>query len=306
MKVNSSHSADSRLRLNFARAASKLRYNPIIRVSERSGDDLLILLSGGGGNLIIFSELVKHLSDFSILGLTPKGWNGKEHPFLTIEETVDTFYSELKQEIRGRRVHFIGWCFGGILGLELASKFCDDNQEVCSVSIIESMGPFLTVVRSGKKENWILMQIREARRQGVKEFTRSKLKARLRTMRHDLRRSVCKLFLIIRKPIPFEWREKFIQFHDIEMERSYKGTEISFDGRVSLFWSMEDPEWDWLKAASKGRAFNGAKAMTNWSRCISGPIEYVEVPGNHISMFQSPNVADLAAKLLEKIHNSSR
>lgn len=287
------------LQLEVARATRAGReYSPLLALCEKEFEDAIFLLPGVGGNVLVFQDVIPYLEEKKVFVLMPRGWNGKSRPFEDLESLMKSYVQAvLELGLRGTH-HFVGYCFGGILGLELASRLSKLGVSVGLLGVIESNGPR---ANQRTKTGWIShlrRHLGEASRRGLKNYLLSRAAGRMRTARKKIKIISCHFRMSIGSPIPFDLREEFIASQETEIFRKYKGTHYA--GDLVVFWSEKDPEWTWLNGSHrKTRAFCGEKALLNWRTWIQGSTKLIYIPGDHSSILRSPNAEILAKRILE-------
>lgn len=242
--------------------------------------------------MLLFQDLIDHLEGVDVYVVMPRGWNGRDKPF----ETLDSVCEAYSQAILNLNVkaahHFLGYCFGGILGFELACRL-GRTKSIGFVGVIESFGPQKKEGDSRpQKSSFIHRHCRKALKLGIPKYIGDRVAAKGRMMKKSGNRFICDLLRHLGMDVPFFWRESHIQFHDLRMEKSYAGTYLS--GDVVLFWSEHDPDWDWIQRTEGKRVFDFGAALENWRRFVGGQVEVVSIPGDHVSMLRGKNAAVLA------------
>ena len=89
----------------------------------------------------------------------------------------------------------------------------------------------------------------------------------------------------IGRPLPDELSQHAFVHANVTAADSYVAR--PYDGRITVF-------------RATGELFDDpivAETGLGWSTVAAGGLDVVDVPGNHMSMFEEPNVGSLAAKL---------
>jgi amino acid adenylation domain-containing protein len=127
---------------------SDQRQGNSVILQKSSGNHFLFLLPGAGGNLIYFQDLLRHLpSDIDVIGLQPPGLDGSCDPVGSIQELATVFLREILE--RGGDSHpkmtIAGHSFGGLVAYQIACDAERRGEPLSGVSIIDSASPDLHV-----------------------------------------------------------------------------------------------------------------------------------------------------------------
>lgn len=110
----------------------------------RSGDSKhpLILIPPMGGNVFGYRELAHHLSPRqAIYGMQPRGLDGSEEPFDSVEGEVQC-YVEALRALQPEGPYFLaGASYGGIVAFEMAQRLCAQEQKVALLAMIDTPAP---------------------------------------------------------------------------------------------------------------------------------------------------------------------
>jgi thioesterase domain-containing protein len=104
----------------------------------------LIVLPPGGGNLVVFDPFVQALDPrVPVLGFDLPGADRDDELPASIDDLCETYLPQ----IRGVQPHgpyrFLGWSFGGVVAVELATRLAEEGEPVELVAMIDTLVPGL-------------------------------------------------------------------------------------------------------------------------------------------------------------------
>ncbi len=227
------------------------------------------------GDGLEFRLVARHLgSDQPFYGVRVPPFEEEAPPY-----TVERIASRCVEALRGVRPSgpyaLGGWCFGGLVAYEMARQLEACGQPVTLVALFEARNilPASAWVRFRRACQKIRFHLRRARDLGyVLRRVRTVSISPLGTLWRIVHRGYARLEM----PMP-----RLLQSHRQAESQAIASYRLSpYSGRVVHFWAEDRPrgkyrdlEYEW------------------------GKQEFEEVPGNHETIFQSPNAAILAAKL---------
>ncbi|PZN81911.1 MAG: non-ribosomal peptide synthetase, partial [Candidatus Methylumidiphilus alinenensis] len=250
-----------------------------------SGDKTpLFLVHPGAGTVIWYRHLAHHLSaDQPLYGLESQGMEAGQAPFDQVE-AMATHYIQAMQTIQPEGPYLIGgWCFGGVVAVEMAQQLLDQGHRVGFLGLLDSYARFEP---ADTCTNDILLFVNLFKRDvpHLPEFHQ--------TIAHldedeQLKRMV----------------ESARQAGELSVDFSLDQTKrmlAVFRGHI-IAGSRYEPKPYLGKAsffqASEGDAAKREDPTLGWGSIIQGNKELHWIPGDHTGMFVNPNVKILAEKL---------
>ena len=254
----------------------------------------LFLLHTTPGDILAYGNMVFRLgADQPCYGFQSLGLKEGRLSHRSIEE-MTSYYTDLLQEFQPRGPYYLGgWCYGGIIAVEMARLLQQRGEQVALLALLE------TVAMPPSLRNW---------------------RYYLHRLRCSLKMSPRRWLLYLREKARYTKEARIanrMRFRQVENGRSMDGEirdprlarlehvyntnlralneyrSIFFDGKVTLFNAVErdpalvpDPQYGWVGLARE--------------------IEVHEVPGNHDTMLSEPNVSALAARLSECLERAQR
>ena len=99
----------------------------------------LFLLHGSDGELMIYRELVSAISsDQPVYGIQPIGLDGRDLPFLNLQEMAAHYVSELRAFAPEGPYLLAGYCFSGVLAYEVAHQLSEQGHAPDLLALIDA------------------------------------------------------------------------------------------------------------------------------------------------------------------------
>ena len=271
-------------------ASSRFQYLVKMAGANAGQRPPFFLFPGMFGQLFNLRHLVAHFAaERQCYGLQAQGVDDGRAPFDSIEAMVAAYYQEICRVQPDGPYHLLGYCSGGMIALDVAQRLRAAGKTVALVAMIDTRLPDHCYPKFGKPESGE-MHRQKFRDQGLPYFfkwlsTRAdwefrKFKARLtgkdmRATANDLR----------------AWH---VADAYMETVKRYNLPVVDFP---VLLYKVADVPYVTLQ---DGRVYNEAKELIShdngWGRYIAA-LTVVEVPGDHDSMLEEPNVSVLVEKL---------
>lgn len=279
-------------------------FSSLVPVRASGSRPPLYLMHAHGGNVLEYHQLATLLDpDQPVYAFQARGLDGNIPNNLTVEKMAEAYVQELR-EFQPRGPYFLaGFCFGGVLALEIAQQLRDAGEQVPLVIMIQTLHPAafrpnsdISAIqrmwyRVSKRldlewENlsysggqyiwdrcysiWQLMLTRAAiardRKNGRNEGDLSRLS-----------------HLYVSEALGFEHNEAYRKY----APRPY-------DGDVLLF------------RASKQLLSRAVDAYLGWKPSITGVLDITEVPGHQQNLMLEPNVRLVAGELSNRLKKSQQ
>jgi thioesterase domain-containing protein/acyl carrier protein len=245
-----------------------------------------------GGNVLNYRHLAHHLGpDQPVYGLQSRGLDGSEVGSVTIEEMAATYIAEMKSLCPTGPYCLAGSSFGGTVAYEMARQLVLQGDAVGLVALLDSHGPVGTAPR------WGLLRRLPGHWRVLSDLDICQkidyLKARIKSTRNRVRRGVWRLvsgfYTRASRPLPRTLQDTTML--NLQALKRYRPS--PHPGRLVLF-----------RACLQGVTLNSDPLM-GWGDLAQDGVEVVEVPGDHISMLEEPNVSVLAERLGILLRNVS-
>lgn len=241
---------------------------------------------GIGGSVLCYQHLARHL--------------GPEQPFYafqaplqvqddhasrqSIEELATAYIREMR-EFQPRGPYLLGGVsFGGIVAFEMARQL-EDKCEVGLVALFDSLCPGFARPMSLRRqlflhgERMMRLKLREKL-----TYARSKLGGKMGAIRATGARQLWKVTDHAARKIGRELPPAFRRTHMAHNLAIRDYTALAYGGHVTLFRAVD-------RLGADDDPHNG------WNRVAQGGVAAHDVPGDHFTLLDEPNVGSLAACL---------
>lgn len=99
----------------------------------------LFVLHGHDGQLMIYRELVGSMSaDQPVFGIQPVGLDGRQLPFLSLQEMAAHYAAELRRFLPEGPYLLAGYCFSGSLAYEVAHQLAEHGRPPALLALIDA------------------------------------------------------------------------------------------------------------------------------------------------------------------------
>lgn len=261
------------------------------------------LMHSHGGNILEYHPLANLLKkDLSIYAIQCRGLDGSPLEELTVEEMAANYLNEIRT-VQPKGPYFLGgFCFGGLLALEVSRLLRSENEEVGLLALINSgtclfptYPPGTTQIHrqwyalryraalewdelAGKPVNKKIMRLMmRANRAGA--LLRSKVEAMLDHLPAGSH-------LRLRKHSLMYYLERLAKVNDRAWERyrprPYNGKVLFLSARKQPLGIQPDP-------------------LLGWGEALTGEVCVHEVPGFRQNILDDPNVSEIARLIKENL-----
>ncbi len=260
----------------------------------------LFCVAGAGGNVLYLQPLTAALRGaIPLYGLQPPGLDGVTPVLSSVEALADAYLSALRTIQPTGPYRLLGHSFGGLVTFVMAKRLHAAHESVERLILLDTAAPqwFAPTGRDWGYARWLAQVAQIASHQyGVSlDLTEEAFaveaseEAQLRLLQERL--IACG---VLPEQADVNHLRGFIDVYRANLQAVYQPPEGSADIPTLLVRSAElqpgqlqDPQ---------ARAVR-AEADLGWGRWISGSIEMVEVPGDHLTMLNPPDVLALAAEI---------
>jgi amino acid adenylation domain-containing protein/FkbM family methyltransferase len=259
----------------------------------------LFLMHAHGGNVLEYHALANFLDpDQPVYALQARGLDGHIPQDLTLESMAAAYITELRN-FQPEGPYFVGgFCFGGLLALEVAQQLEAAGQKVALVTLIQSMHPEAFRFRASVprlKRWWYRMTKRvDLERENRAHNPDGYLVKRFRHA-WDMTRAHVAIGLDSvtgRRSEDLSTLPKLYVFEALRIEhgkalqkyrpRSYRGDAVLFRASKQLQGLVADE-------------------FLGWKTVLDGSLEICEIPGHQQNLLLEPNVRRLANELMRRL-----
>ena len=248
----------------------------------------LFLVHAAGGNQLSYRELVSCLDpDMPVYGFQETGLHGA--PDARIEKMA-AHYVQAMKSVQPKGPYMLAGCsFGGALAFEMARQIRAQGEEVSLLAMLDARSPdslkYAKRLTFAERLTAFLSRVRtmNPKEQFISVFGLAKQQAhRLLVKATYIFCRLCDL------QVPDSYRKLgILYFHELALKR-YEPE--PYPGKVVLF-----------QAGEEGRLEKSDRRLT-WENFAQGGVDVIQVPGDHGTFIEEPNVQVLARKLQERIN----
>ena len=265
-------------------------WSSLVEIQPHGSKPPLFCIHAAGANVLIYRPLSRHLGeDQPVYALQAQGLDGQKPPLRRVEDMAAHYIRELRSVQPAGPYYLLGASFGGLVIFEMAHQLLADGQEVALLAMLNTNCPVVTMTHR------IRCHIGHLRELGARKYGEE--------VAGVLRRRITRRPVSTTSPDP-EIATLLKEHRDIDealvrtlraiidAEQSYVPTGRIYPGRITLFWAMNSIE-----------GFEDNRL--GWRRLAAGGLEIHEIPGNHTTMREEPNVRVLAERLKLCLENAA-
>ncbi|KAF3885893.1 MULTISPECIES: non-ribosomal peptide synthetase [Nostocales] len=266
--------------------------SPMVAIQPCGSNLPLFCVHAAGGEINNYLNLAKKL--------------GIEQPFYALEQrpsqqdpeiiSVEEIAAYYLNEIRAVQPHspylLGGWCYGGMIAFEMAQQLQKQGETVNLLVVIDTILPESAIQPTTDDDAKLLLRLAES----VKNW-----------FGIDFSISYDELVQWpLEKQFHLLMRKTNLDISNTEIEqhfRSYKLFKAHIQAMRNYVPQVYPQEITLLKAREEivhdfqSLEFHTNDPLLGWGRYSTQPINMIEVPGNHFSMFNEPHVQELANQL---------
>ena len=260
-------------------------WSSLVAIQPHGSKPPLFCIHAAGANVLIYRPLARHLGeDQPVYALQAQGLDGQSPPLRRVEDMAAHYIREMRSVQPDGPYYLLGASFGGLVIFEMAHQLLAEGQKVALVAMLNTNCPVLTVTQR------IRCHIGHLQESGVWTYGKGVAKA---LQRRIWRPAVSSDKTASPDPQIANLLEARTDLDEalvrtlraiIHAEENYVPTGKIFPGRITLFWAMNS-----IKDFEDNRL--------GWRRLAAGGLEVHEIPGNHTTIREEPNVRVLAEKL---------
>ncbi|MEO7651792.1 MAG: thioesterase domain-containing protein, partial [Bryobacteraceae bacterium] len=197
----------------------------------------------------------------------------------TIEAAAGFCLAALKQFRPSGPYLLAGWCAYGVIAYEMARRLDAEGHEVPLLALFDSRGVLFTAGDGpsiGEEIRFHGRKMLGMSPPGALAYLSRRVRVRLRALTRRLKRTM----------LPTNGA------HSIGSAlRAYQPG--PYDGRAVHFWALD--RWESL-----------SRLKTEWGPVTRGPVTHHEIPGDHSTIWQAPNVGSMARILTFELRKGGR
>jgi amino acid adenylation domain-containing protein len=273
--------------------------SPLVAINSSGSKIPFFCMHGAGGGINHYINLSRRLGEdypFYALEHNP---NQEELEILTVEETANYYLQEIRQ-VQPKGPYLLGGhCYGGVLAFEMAQQLHREGETVDLLVVIDAILSE-TRIECTKDDNakFLLRMAESIKTDSNIDFSLSFEELRDLSLNEQLD--------LINQKMNFIFSDTeikdFIRYYKlfkahVQAMRNY--TPLVYEQSITLFRAKEEIIHDF-----ESPEFHSDDPLLGWGKCSSQPIQVMEVPGDHFSIFIEPHIQELAKKLRVCIDNA--
>ncbi|MCX7595891.1 MAG: amino acid adenylation domain-containing protein, partial [Fischerella sp.] len=266
--------------------------SPLVAIQTAGDRRPFFCVHAAGGdvnNYLILARKLGREQPFYALEQTP---NRQEFHTLSVEETAAYYLNEIRT-IQPKGPYLLGgWCYGGIIAFEMAQQLQRQNETVDLLVVIDTILPKTLIQPTKNDDAKLVLRLVEAIKNwfGV-EFAVSYAELQGLPLAQQFHLLFSKANLNISDTEMAQHLQSYKLFKaHIQAMRNY--IPQVYPHEITLFKASEIIKHDF-----ESEEFHTDDPFLGWSKYSQQPINLIEVPGNHFSIFNEPYVQALASQL---------
>jgi amino acid adenylation domain-containing protein len=273
--------------------------SPLVAINSNGSKIPFFCIHGAGGGINNYFKLSKRLGEdypFYALEHTP---NQEEPEIVSVEETATRYLKEIRKVQPNGPYLLGGHCYGGVLAFEIAQQLQRLGQTVGLLVVIDAIIPEIAIKPAADDDAKFLLRMAES----IKTSNNIDFSIPFEELR-DL--PLNEQFNLVNKKANFIFSDteikdflcyyKLFKAHVQAMReyvpQVYPHSMTLFRAKEEIIHDFESPE------------FHTDDPLLGWGKFSSLPIQVVEVPGDHFSIFVEPHIQELVRQLRICIDNA--
>ena len=259
-------------------------WSSLVAIQPQGARPPLFCVHAAGANVLIYRPLARHLGmDQPVYAFQAQGLDGQSEPYVTVEDMAAHYLQELRAFQPEGPYYLLGASFGGLVAFEMAQRLIMEDERVALLALLNTNCPVYSV----------------AKRIGchVGHFKQRGARAYLRSAANAARRRVKNISATDDLAVPDQGLQEAIEskadrsdplvravLANLHAENEYAPARKLYPGKIMLFWAQDaEPDFEDNRLA--------------WRKLAQGGFVVHEVPGNHTTMREEPNIGVLVEKL---------
>jgi len=266
------HQTISKLALHLSGAGKTDDWLYIVPMKTTGNKHPLFCLHSGGAHVTFYQGLAKHMAlDHPVYAIQPAGVDGQRTYHDSIDEMARHYIAEMKKVQPKGPYHLIGTCFSNAVVLEMAHHLHASNDAVGALYIIDSAPAYLVPPSpNGERKpiSRMAAMVREGNWNGIRKKFRNRFIRANRKMTQHQRNSA-------------EW----------ELDAMIDSLNALY---VTYTWKPLHEKMVLIRSDEFSQRKDKQFHLDSWNILSKGNLEVHTIPGHHLSMFDEPEVQEMA------------
>ncbi|MBE9213160.1 amino acid adenylation domain-containing protein [Plectonema cf. radiosum LEGE 06105] len=273
--------------------------SPLVAINSSGSKIPFFCIHGAGGGITHYFNLSRRLGeDYPFYALEDNVEQDKPE-IISVEETATRYLQEIRKVQPNDPLLLGGHCYGGVLAFEMAQQLQKQGQTVGLVVVIDAILPETSIEPTNDDDTKFLLRIAES----IKTDNNIDFSVPFEQLR-DL--PLTEQLHLINQKANFIFSDAeiqdFLRYYKlfkahVQAMRNY--VPLCYPQPITLFRASEkivhdfnNPEW------------YTDDPLLGWGKYSSQPIQFIDIPGDHFSIFVEPHIQELAKQLRIYIDNA--
>ncbi|MBD2344914.1 non-ribosomal peptide synthetase [Anabaena subtropica] len=288
-----------KLAIIVSQPSRKNSNSPLVAINSSGSQIPFFCIHGAGGGINHYFNLSRRLGEdypFYALEHTPEQ---DQRETISLEETATYYLKEIRQVQLNGPYFLGGHCYGGVLAFEMAQQLQKQGQTVGLLVIIDAIVSETHIKPTKDDDAKFLLRMAES----IKTNNNIDFSLPFEEIR-DLQLN--EQFNLINKKANFIFSDTeiqdFLRYYtifkaNVQAMRDYIPQIYPYSitllrAKEEIIHDFDNPEW------------NTDDPFLGWGKFSSQPIQVMEIPGDHFSIFVEPHIQELANNLRICIDNA--
>jgi amino acid adenylation domain-containing protein len=262
-------------------------WSPLVLLKSGRSQPPLFCIHALGGTLFSYYDLVRQLgAERPIYGLQSRGIDGKQQPFDRVEDMA-SYYIKSIQIIQPQGPYLLmGYSFGGIVAFEIARQLAAQGELVDFLGLVDIRSPTLGKDRLSFPK-WLNFHVSKLQQLQLKDRVKYCLDKILYRLSIQTKGNTAGYKEVMaRRLSAFEMFEpELLNVLEANLQATKNYSPQAYPGRATLFWC----EYQSL--------YIDRYPDLGWGQLVTGGVDTVHIPGEHLSLMSEPHAGVLATKL---------
>lgn len=242
----------------------------------------LFCIHAGGGHVFFYHPLARHLdAGQPVYAMQPKGLDGLASLHNSIEEMAAHYIEEIRSIQPRGPYALLGTCFSNPVCIEMGHQLQQLGEDPPLLLIVDSIPIMAPPAPPSKPLRNLVNRIR----QGDWEELKKRLRHRLTALKPNW---------LLSSPVPGKDLPRAVE-QSVNLERVQNSLKQLY---YQYQWKVYSGKLTFIRSEQSYRDdFYNNLHVSEWAKLIKGGMDVHVVPGHHNSIFQEPEVQELAKQI---------